>query len=172
MTISGSEHIYQTNLFDFELERLDFSSFIDSKVFSVIAKDIKRLSIYQRNNSSPTNVLEFKRNNWLSKKYHPPKFNNISNKNTENKVNEIFNIKTHKIIDRSDAELGKIVSNYLASPTNRIVVKTKSGETIKYKVSKLVKTGAKLLKIEKIVTEKDLNEYIKVLIEIEKEYTN
>jgi len=30
----------------------------------------------------------------------------------------------------------------------------------------------KLLRIEKIVTEKDLNEYIKVLIEIEKEYTN
>ena len=30
----------------------------------------------------------------------------------------------------------------------------------------------KLLKIEEIVTEKDLNEYIKVLIEIEKEYTN
>ena len=30
----------------------------------------------------------------------------------------------------------------------------------------------KLLKIEKIVTEKDINEYIKVLIEIEKEYTN
>ena len=29
-----------------------------------------------------------------------------------------------------------------------------------------------LLKIEKIVNEKDLNEYIKVLIEIEKEYTN
>jgi|TARA_R100001198_G_C5168801_1_gene170581 hypothetical protein len=30
----------------------------------------------------------------------------------------------------------------------------------------------KLLKIEKIVNQKDLNEYIKVLIEIEKEYTN
>ena len=30
----------------------------------------------------------------------------------------------------------------------------------------------KLLKIEKIVNKKDLNEYIKVLIEIEKEYTN
>ena len=30
----------------------------------------------------------------------------------------------------------------------------------------------KLLKIEEIVNEKDLNEYIKVLIEIEKEYTN
>ena len=30
----------------------------------------------------------------------------------------------------------------------------------------------KLLKIEKIVNEKDLNEYIKVLIKIEKEYTN
>jgi hypothetical protein len=30
----------------------------------------------------------------------------------------------------------------------------------------------KLLRIEKIVTEKDLNEYVKVLIEIEKEYTN
>ena len=28
----------------------------------------------------------------------------------------------------------------------------------------------KLLRIEKIVTEKDLKEYIKVLIEIEKEY--
>jgi hypothetical protein len=28
----------------------------------------------------------------------------------------------------------------------------------------------KLLRIEKIVTEKDLNEYVKVLIEIEKEY--
>jgi hypothetical protein len=30
----------------------------------------------------------------------------------------------------------------------------------------------KLLRIEKIVIEKDLNEYIKVLIEIEKEYTD
>ena len=30
----------------------------------------------------------------------------------------------------------------------------------------------KLLRIEKIVTEKDLKEYVKVLIEIEKEYTN
>lgn len=30
----------------------------------------------------------------------------------------------------------------------------------------------KLLRIEKIVNEKDLNEYIKVLIKIEKEYTN
>jgi len=30
----------------------------------------------------------------------------------------------------------------------------------------------KLLKIEKIVNQKELNEYIKVLIEIEKEYTN
>jgi len=30
----------------------------------------------------------------------------------------------------------------------------------------------KLLKIEKIVKQKELNEYIKVLIEIEKEYTN
>ena len=30
----------------------------------------------------------------------------------------------------------------------------------------------KLLRIEKIVTEKDLKEYVKVLIEIEKEYTD
>ena len=30
----------------------------------------------------------------------------------------------------------------------------------------------KLLKIQELVNEKDLNEYIKVLIEIEKEYTN
>jgi len=30
----------------------------------------------------------------------------------------------------------------------------------------------KLLKIQEIVNKKDLNEYIKVLIEIEKEYTN
>jgi hypothetical protein len=30
----------------------------------------------------------------------------------------------------------------------------------------------KLLRIEKIVIEKDLKEYVKVLIEIEKEYTN
>jgi hypothetical protein len=30
----------------------------------------------------------------------------------------------------------------------------------------------KLTRIEKILTEKDLNEYIKVLIDIEKEYDN
>jgi len=30
----------------------------------------------------------------------------------------------------------------------------------------------KLLKIQEIVNQKDLNEFIKVLIEIEKEYTN
>jgi hypothetical protein len=148
MTISSSDHIYQTNLFDFQLERLDLADFIESKVFSVQASEVARISIYQRGNSTPFNVLEWKKNNWLSKRYRPKKYNNISNANTTKKLNDIFNIKTHMIIDKSDEKLTKKISNYLGSPFLRIVIKTRSGETLRYKVSTLIK-GIQKLKIEK-----------------------
>lgn len=148
MTISNSDHIYQTNLFNFQLERLDLSNFIESRVFSVEASEVARISIYQRNSNTPYSVLEWKNNNWLSKRYRPKKYNNISNANTSKKLNDIFNIKTHMIIDKSDEKLTKKISNYLGSPFLRIVIKTKDGETIKYKVSTLIK-GIQKLKIEK-----------------------
>lgn len=143
MTVSGHNLIFQTSAFKSAFEAFELSDFIDSNVFSIQENQIKRISIYHNKNSSPNNVLEFKNDNWLSKKYKV-----ISNENTFKKVKSILNIKTHMIIDKSNEELESFINNYLASPLYRVVVQTKEGQNIVYKVSTLTK-AINELKIEK-----------------------
>lgn len=143
MTVSGHNMIFQTEILKNSLESLELSDFIDSNVFSINANEITRVSIYHGKSNDPYNVLEFKNDNWLSKRYKT-----ISNENTFKTLSKLLNIKSHMIVDKTNDELKSFINNYLASPLYRIVIQTKNGRTLNYKVSTLTK-AINELKIEK-----------------------
>lgn len=143
MTVSGHNVIFQTAILKSQLESLELSDFIDSNVFSITTADIARISIYHGKSNEPYNVLEYKNDNWLSKRY-----NTISNENTFKTLTKLLNIKSHMIIDKSNDELKSFIDNYLASPLYRIVIQTKDKKTLTYKVSTLTR-AINELKIEK-----------------------
>ena len=143
MTVSGHNMIFQTEILKNSLESLELSDFIDSNVFSINANEITRISIYHGKSNDPYNVLEFKNDNWLSKRYKT-----ISNENTFKTLSKLLNIKSHMIVDKTNDELKSFINNYLASPLYRIVIQTKNGRTLNYKVSTLTK-AINELKIEK-----------------------
>lgn len=142
LVVSGRDQIYQTSLFNYQLERLELSDFVDSGVFSMDLSSIKRFTLYQGKSTTPNNVLELLEGNWISKKY-----NNILNLNVENKLTSILDVKTHMIIDKMDEELKTFINNYTSSPIYRIVVDTKDGKSVNYTITGLIK-GIQELRIE------------------------
>ena len=143
LVVSGRDQIYQTSMFSYQLESLELSDFIDSGVFSMETNQVQKLSLYQGSNNSPANVLENVSGNWISKKYKT-----ISNNSVDKKVTEILGLKTHMIVDRTNEELKTFLDNYLNNPLYRIVISTKEGKTVTYKVTSLIK-GIQELRIEK-----------------------
>lgn len=143
LVVSGRDQIYQTSMFNYQLESLELADFVDSGVFSMEVDQVRKLSLYKGKGTTPTNVLENINGAWISKKYRT-----ISNSSVENKISEIFGIKTHMIVDRTDEEIKTFLNNYLDNPIYRLTIDTKSGETISYKVTSLIR-GIQELRIEK-----------------------
>lgn len=140
--VSGQDRIFQTNLFEGELEALELSHFIDGQVFSMRPDQLKSFALYHGSSLTANNYLEFDGQNWKSKKY-----NSINNENTYKKINEILLIKTHMIIDEIDEELGNFIKNYTDNPLYKIEITTQEGKKIKYTISHIIKAISKL-KIE------------------------
>lgn len=142
LVVSGRDQIYQTSLFNYQLERLELSDFVDSGVFSMELANIKRFSLYQGSESTPNSVLELLEGNWISNKY-----NTIQNSSVESKLSSILEVKTYMIIDKMDDELQTFITNYTSSPLYRIQVDTQDGKRVNYTVTSLIK-GIQELRVE------------------------
>lgn len=143
ITVSGKDRIFQTNLFEGQLESLELSDFIDANIFSMSIDEIKSFNLYHGKNKEAFNSLTQTDHVWKAKKY-----NTITNQNVINKINSILSIKTHIIIDEVNEELSTIIENYFNNPLYQIKIELNTGEVIEYKVSYLTK-AIKELKIEK-----------------------
>ncbi len=143
MTVSGHNRIFQTNLFKGRLEKLELSDFIDSQIFSPELSSIKEFKLYHGTSSTPYNDFEKEGENWKTKKYKV-----ISNENLEAKLEKIFTIKTHMIIDKVEDEVKTLLDNYIKSPLYKIEITLKNGEKIEYQISNLIKAVPEL-KLEK-----------------------
>ena len=143
MTVSGHNRIFQTNLFKGRLEKLELSDFIESQVFSKNISEIKSFKLYQGRSNSPFNELTFKNDQWQTRKYKV-----ISNEKLAKKLEDIFEINTHMIIDQADEDLRTLLDNYLKNPQYRIEITTNQDEKITYEISSLMKAIPEL-KLEK-----------------------
>ena len=144
MTVSGHDRIFQTDLIEAELARLELSDFIDSKVFNMEADEIKEFKLFNGKSKKANNILTRIGTGWKTKKY-----NTIDSNKLHQKLNKILDIKTHMIVDKKDPALKTLLNNYLKNPRYTIEVSLKNSEKIiTYKVSYLTKSISEL-KIEK-----------------------
>jgi hypothetical protein len=134
ITVSGNDTIFQIELLKNNLELFNLSDFIESSIFSTPIKDIANFSLFRRGASEAHNSLTKQGVEWSSKKYKK-----ISNKSVEKRLNKLFNIKTHMIVDKQDEKLQNFISNYTQSPLYTIKIKTTSNKNITYQITSLIK---------------------------------
>lgn len=139
MTVSGHNRIFQTNLFEGRLEKLELSDFIESQIFSKNIADITDFKLFQGKNNNPFNDFTLKDNEWKTKKYRV-----ISEEKLKNKLTQIFEIKTHMIIDQVDSEVKTLLDNYLENPLYRIELTDSNKNKVTYKISTLIKAVPEL----------------------------
>lgn len=142
LTVSNQTMIYQTDILKNNLESLELSDFVDSKVFSMDISEVKSLEIFRSKSNSTLNKLIKENGVWKSKKY-----NVISSVNTQNSIQNIVNLKAQYIVDKDQKETITTINNYLENPLYTVVVKTKDAQHT-YLISSLVKAipGLKLEK--------------------------
>ncbi|MFT6631159.1 MAG: hypothetical protein ACJAS4_001106 [Bacteriovoracaceae bacterium] len=143
ITVSGHNRIFQTKIFEGKLETLALASFIDSNVFSMPIDKISEFKLFHSKKNDTFNHFSQNGGLWSAKK-----FKTINNTKTTKKIQNILDIKTHKIIDNQDDELKNFISNYISSPLYRIEIKQTSEDIVTYTISHLIK-GIPELKLEK-----------------------
>lgn len=143
MTVSGSDHIFQTDLLKGSLETLGLSDFIDSRIFSPEIKNIKKFQVFKENQKTPSLQFVQTEKNWTLRNY-----GRASSKKIQDKILTILNIKAHKIVDKIDEDVANFIENYLKNPIYVIKVELNNGEKIEYKISSLTKELPEL-KLEK-----------------------
>ena len=143
MTVSGSDHIFQTDLLKGSLETLGLSDFIDSRIFSPEIKNIKKFQVFKENQKTPSLQFVQTEKNWTLRNY-----GRASSKKIQDKILTILNIKAYKIVDKIDEDVANFIENYLKNPIYVIKVELNNGEKIEYKISSLTKELPEL-KLEK-----------------------
>jgi hypothetical protein len=138
ITVSDTNKIYQMSGLNTKFLSYKLSDLIDSSVFSQNLESVTSLKLYNRNYKDPINELRKGKNNWISKKYKT-----ITKRNVDNKLNELFDIKTYMIIDEENSDLRTLIDNYLDKPLYKVIIQAK-GQRITYKVSSLIKSIPKL----------------------------
>lgn len=134
ITVSGNQTIYQIELLKNNIELLNLSDFIESSIFSTPIDEVAEFHLFRRGVAESHNSITKKSDEWTSKKYKK-----ITKANVDKKLNDIFNIKTHMIVDKQDEKLQNFISNYIETPLYTIKIKTKNNKNISYQITTLIK---------------------------------
>jgi hypothetical protein len=142
ITVSNTDKIYQMNGLNTDFQSYKLSDLIDSSIFSQSLRKVTSFKLYNRDFRDPINHLRRGPTNWKSKKY-----NTISKQSVDKKLDSLFSMRTHMIIDEENSELTTLINNYLEKPLYKVVIQTQK-KKITYKISSLIKSIPEL-KLEK-----------------------
>ena len=134
ITVSGNQTIYQIELLKNNIELFNLSDFIESSIFSTPVDEVAEFHLFRRGVAESHNSIIKKGEEWISKRYKK-----MTKENVDKKLNNIFNIKTHMIVDKQDEKLQNFISNYIETPLYTIKIKTKNNKNISYQITSLIK---------------------------------
>lgn len=134
ITVSGFDRIFQINILENNFEKLQLTDFIDARIFSMRSKHVVEYKLLQGKSKKISNQFVLENGQWKTAKY-----NHFSQEKFEKKLSKILKTPTYMIIDKQDEQLKTFIANYIDSPLYEIQIKLKDGQTIKYKVSSLIK---------------------------------
>lgn len=148
--IPQKEIIYQVDALKNSFESLDLSDFIDSKIFSVSNKDVKKVAIFRGLKSSNNIQISFvfKKGNWIGKSNRV-----LSEQKVQTYFTKLFNLKSTLIVDKSSEELKKAIEEKLEKPLYYIEVAQKNGPSSNYRISHIINTlpGLKIEKRQHVI---------------------
>lgn len=143
LSIEGKKVIYQINKNLQGLEKIEFTSLLDSRLFRFDHEAVQKISIFRGNDTSARNELSMIEQSWISKNYK-----HINQEHTQKTISSFLNLAVHTILDQKSELLENFLENTFKRPLYLIVIKTKDGTEYRYEVSSLVKSvpGQNVLK--------------------------
>ncbi|OUR96766.1 hypothetical protein A9Q84_10520 [Halobacteriovorax marinus] len=137
VTFSEQEAIYHVDALKGNLESLNLSNFIESKIFTQKISDITHLKIYKGKlpaTKARLNILRDK-DDWVdaNKKTLAPKA-------VESYLRNLLSLKSSLIIDKRSKKLDKALSKYFTNPSYTMEVAHKNGNKTFYEVTYLINT--------------------------------
>jgi len=145
VTFSEQEAIYHVDALKGNLNSLNLSNFIDSKIFTQKISNISQLKIYRGKLPATTTRLHLKRSKegWIDAGK-----NNLDSKTVEAYLKVLLSLKSSLIIDRRSEKLDKALFKYFANPSYTLEIKSKDGHKAFYEVTYLI-NNVPDLKMEK-----------------------
>lgn len=147
----GQEAIYQTELLDFPLESLEFSSLIDPYVFSPKEDDVSLISIKKAGKSfSNPNILTILKdketNKWLDEEGQE-----LDSTMVSSYLNKLLHMKRTVIIDEKNKTVDELTNQYLLKqPAFIVELKDNQETSFIYTISGLIYKAVPRFKITKL----------------------
>ncbi len=133
--LSTHEAIYHIDSLDFSLGNLDYSHFIDSRIFTFDPLQITNLKIFRGKKGSNNLALQFQKkgDDWAGKNGHA-----LDHEKVQNLIQKIVEIRSLFIIDKSDEKMEKQLEKFIGRPLFTIEVKDQNNRFYQYIVSGLI----------------------------------
>ena len=143
--LSSQEAIYHVNIPKFSLGNLDYTYFIDSRIFTFDPGNLTQLKIFKGTRSSRNLSLQFqkKESAWIGKNGHA-----LDPKKVLDMARDIAAIRSLFIIDKKDAKVEKKLAKFMKRPLYSIEIKDQDNQTYEYTISRPI-SGLPGLKLEK-----------------------
>jgi hypothetical protein len=141
LMLSDSSWLYQVDLLDYPLERLDLADFINPKIFTQSPDNIASLKIYRRGQLKLQ--LTRKNKDWWGKRGRKLK-TTLVNKY----IKDLTQLKSNVILDEMSTKVKDRVDSYLTSPLFKIEIQDRSKITYTYNISTVINSLPDI-KIEK-----------------------
>lgn len=127
-----SKFIYQVDLLQFPLEKLDLSSFIDSRVLPVQQNEIKELNIFlgKANGQSPVFGIKNREKEWFSHRGRP-----FDEEKLVKFLKDLIQFPTNTILDKRTKKMEETINRYLKRPAYEVQIKTKKGDSFLWSFS-------------------------------------
>lgn len=144
-TVSSEDAIFHINAIGTPLGSLDLTNFIDSRVFSFIPEKIQSFAVHQSDLSgkNPYALFTFDNEKWIGKDTKE-----LDDQKVLDHLHSLTKIKSNLIIDKTNEELDKKISQYFEKPWIKIDVKSIDNEETTYTISSQINSLPNM-KIEK-----------------------
>ena len=143
--LSTHQAIYQINTPNYSFGNLDYSHFVDSRIFTFDPLKVKSLKIYKNKKRPGQLRLHFsrKKNQWVGKTGHL-----LEHEKVQKTIKEIAQIRSAFILDKSDKEMEERLTKFMDRPLLIIEVKDQEDQIYQYILSNYISSLPKL-KLEK-----------------------
>ncbi len=147
VSLENEKAIYHVNNLNIPFERIELSSLIDSRIFDMNWKEIKKFKLFSQSSKTPSLSFTKEKSLWISGKKQ------LQENRMIKYLTELTSLRSTFILDERTEALNKKLERYTKKPFFNLQIQTSSGEEIDYKVSYIISSlpGIKMEKKQNFI---------------------